>query len=81
MLQEILKASHIRIARYNKTGNIVRRLGSGRLLKVTAKTEEVAFREVFKPVIVRLSFLISQYGNVQNFSSHVHLNTEHNIVP
>ena len=76
-----LKVSRVRIAKSDRTGNVERRLGSGRPSKITAEIGETAFREALKPIVVHLSFSISPCSNVQNFSSHAHLNTELEIVP
>ena len=67
-----LKASRVRIAKSDGTGNVERRLGSGRPSKITAEIGEAAFREALRPVIIHLSFSISPCSNVQNFSSHAH---------
>ena len=45
-----------------------------------SRDEGGGLQEALRPIVARLSFSISQYGNVHNFSSHTHLNTEHEIV-
>ena len=57
--QKNLKASHIRITKYNETGNTERRLGSGRPLKIMADMGEETFRKALRPVVVHLQVFLN----------------------
>ena len=69
------------IAKYKKVGSIERRLGSGQLSNTMAEMKGGGLQGSSQTRPHLLVFLDLRYGNVQNFSSHTHMNTEHKLVP